>query len=59
MEAEISLGIGIGLDAFRTAGETWTGATDLVAVTRQGHFTDGALPWEALAFSAGEVRAAA
>ncbi len=31
------------------SGGRWTGAADLIAVARHGHFTDPALPWERIA----------
>jgi S-adenosylmethionine synthetase len=46
----------LSLDA---AGESWTGATELVDVARFGHFTDEGLPWEKMSFSTGLVRSAA
>jgi S-adenosylmethionine synthetase len=46
----------LSLDA---AGESWTGAADLVDVARFGHFTDGELSWEKMSFSTGHVQSAA
>ena len=45
--------------SLEVAGESWTGAAELVDVARFGHFTDGELPWEKMSFSTGLVRSAA
>jgi S-adenosylmethionine synthetase len=38
--------------SLEASGEEWTGACDLVAVARYGHFADSNLPWEQLRFMA-------
>ncbi len=38
-----------------SSGNAWTNSTDLIVVTRYGHFTDQTLPWEDIRFASSEA----
>ena len=45
--------------SLEASGEGWTGVADLLDVARNGHFTNGELPWEKLRFASLAQQAAA